>query len=369
MIKQWVMRFGRLVNRPQPFVLPQVKRICIFKIGAIGDVLMSTPMVHALRQLFPKARIDYWTGQWSATVISGNHDLNAVVAFDDATFYRKRPDLVFKLARQVAAQRYDLMFILDKHWSLGVFGRLCGVPVRIGFDREGEGFAHTNAVQYGPVKHEVDYYLDLAYRAGATSPRQPKLELALSAADKRFAQQFFRKHKLDPRKTIGIAAGGARNPGQRMAIRRWPVQGFAVVARALAREGLQLLWLGKSPEDDDVLPALRAAVPQGVNAIGKLALKQSAALMQQCKAVICNDSGIMHVAAAAGTPTVSVFGATDPHRKAPRGTQHRWVWKPINCVRAEMYGTYTEPRLIKNILKVQPKHVLKAVREAVKAHG
>lgn len=341
------------------------KRICVFKIGAIGDVLMSTPFVHALRQRFPKSRIDYWTGNWSAPVLAGNHDLDHVLAFDDATFLRKRVDLAIRLARQIAAQHYDVMFVLDKHWSLAVFGRMCGVPVRIGFDREGEGFANTVAIPYGPVKHEVDYYLDLAYAVGAKRVRQPKLELALGQGDRRFAKRFFAEHKLDARKTIGIIPGGAKNPGQQMAIRRWPVEGFAAVAKALTKEGWQIVLIGRSPGDDDVLPVMLEAVPSAVNAIGTSTLQQSAALMEQCRVVVCNDSGPMHLAAAVGTPTVSIFGATDPHRKAPRGAKHLWVWNPIDCVHAETFGVYTEPRLLKNILKVKPEHVLKAVHKQV----
>jgi lipopolysaccharide heptosyltransferase II len=342
--------------------LSRVRRLCIFKIGAIGDVLMSTPMVRALRQKFPKARIDYWTGKWSAPVLKGNRDLDSVVAFDDAAFYRKRPDLVMRLARQVRTQQYDLMFLLDKHWSLGTFGRLCGVPARIGFDREGEGFAHTIAVPYGPVKHEIDYYLDLAYAAGAKRVAQPKLELALNPSDRKFAAQFFRKHRLSPRKTIAVIPGGAKNPGQNMAIRRWPVDRFASVGKTLSDRGWQILLVGKSPGDDDTVDPMLKAAPRAVNAVGNLTLQQASALLSLCRLAICNDSGPMHLAGAAGTPTVSIFGATDPHRKAPRGRQHLWAWKPVDCVRAEMYGEYDEPRLIRNILKVQPQHVLRAAR-------
>ncbi len=341
-------------------------RICIFKIGAIGDVLMSTPMVHALRQRYPKARIDYWTGQWSAKVLHGNRDLDSVVAFDDATFFKKRVDLVIRLARQIASQRYDAMLLLDKHWSLGTFGRLCNVPVRIGFDRNGEGFAHTITVPYLPVKHEVDYYLELAYKANAKKVRQPKLELALSQHDRIFAERFLKQHNLSPGKTVCIVPGGAKNPGQNMPIRRWPTEYFAIVAQALAREGWRILLVGKSPGDDDTLPVMLQAVPDAVNAIGDFTLQQSAALMKKCRVVICNDSGPMHLAAAVNTPTVSIFGATDPHRKAPRGPNHLWVWNPVDCVRAEAYGEYNEHHLVENILKVQPRHVLRAVHRLLK---
>ena len=365
MIRQIVSRTIRVKKNKIMDIKPT--RICIFKIGAIGDVLMSTPMVHALRQRYPKARIDYWTGSWSAKVLKGNKDLNSIISFDDKTFFNKRVDLIIALARQISAQRYDAMFLLDKHWSLGTFGRLCNVPVRIGFDREGEGFAHTIAVPYLPVKHEVDYYLELAYRAGAKKVKQPKMEFALSQQDQKFASDFFASHKLNPRKTIAVIAGGAKNPGQNMPIRRWPTEYFAFVAQALEKEGWQIILIGKSPGDDDTLPVMLQAVQNAANAIGDFTLQQSAALMQKCRLVICNDSGPLHIAAAVGTPTISIFGATDPNRKAPRGPKHLWVWNPIECVRAEAFGLYNEPRLMENILKVQPNHVIKAVHKLLKA--
>jgi lipopolysaccharide heptosyltransferase II len=356
----------RITIRKQAPEIRTPKRICVFKIGAIGDVLMSTPMLHALRQRFPNARIDYWTGTLSAAALADNEDINQVFAFDDTLFFKKRVGHALNLARQIASRKYDIMLNLDKHWSLGVFGRMTGIPVRIGFDREGEGFAHTVAVQYLPIKHEVDYYLELAYLIGAKRVAQPKLEMALSAADKKFAQQFFKQHNLDPKKTIAISAGGAKNPGQNMVIRRWPVGRFAEIARALAKEGWKILLVGKSPGDDHVLPAMLAAVPHAVNAIGNFSIKQSAALFQHARLLVCNDSGPMHIAAAVGTPTVSVFGPTDPHRKAPRGDSHKWIWHPIDCTQAEVFARYDEPHVLSNILKVKTEHVLKAIHQVIK---
>lgn len=361
-----IRRIFHAISRRKPSsVLIEPEKICIFKVGAIGDVLMSTPMVRALREKFPKALIDYWTGKWSAGILEGNPCLDNVFSFDDSVFHKKKPGLALKLAGRIRRQKYDVMFVLDKHWSLGVFGCLCGVPVRVGFDREGEGFAHTVAIPYLPVRHEVDYYLDLAYAVGAEKVSEPKLEFVLNADDEGFAENFFEQHGLVPERTIGFVPGGARNPGQDMAVRRWPVERFAQVAKVLSENGWQILLIGKSPGDDDVLPVMKKAVPDAINAIGNLTLKQSSALMKSCRVVLCNDAGPMHLACAVGTPTISIFGATDPRRKAPRGGQHKWLWSPVDCVRAEAYGKYNEPRLASNILKVQPGHVLKAVFELV----
>ncbi len=124
--------------------------------------------------------------------------------------------------------------------------------------------------------------------------------------------------------------------------------------------------IGRAPGDSHVVPSMLNAVPKAVNAIAEFNYKQSAALMQLSRVLVCNDSGPMHVAAAVGTPTVSVFGPTDPYRKAPIGPKHLWVWNRINNVYADAYSKYDEPHIINNILKVQPQHVLKAVNKIVK---
>jgi lipopolysaccharide heptosyltransferase II len=356
----------RVVIAKKQSSFPKPTRICIFKIGAIGDVLLTTPMVHALRQRYPKAIIDYWVGQWASKALYNNNDLDHVYAFDDDTFIKKRLDLAIRLARQIAVQKYDVMLVLDKHWSLGTFARLCNIPFRIGFERDGEGFAHNIAVKYGPLKHEMDYYLELAYRANAKRVKQPKIVFNLSREDKKYAELFFKAHNLNPRKTIGIVPGGAKNPGQENIIKRWPAEYFAIVAKELQKEGWQIILIGRSPGDDDARQVMLETAPNSVSAIGNCTLHQSGALLEKCRLVICNDSGPMHMAAAVGTPTVSVFGPTDPRRWAPRGKSHLWVWNPIDCTRAMKYGVYDDPRLQTNILKVEPKHVLKAVHKLLK---
>jgi lipopolysaccharide heptosyltransferase II len=371
MLRRVLVRIGSTGRRLIPVRAPdfsRVQRICIFKIGSIGDVLMTTPMLNAIRQRFPKARIDYWTGRYSAEVLLGNRDLDEVVTFDEAAFNKKKLGMLRSLAKHVAARRYDLMFLPDKHWAMSIFGLWCRVPIRIGFDRGGENLGHTIAVNYWRVKHEVDYYLDLAYAAGAKRVPKPGLFLPLRKEHAGFAKAFFAKHKLVAGRTIAFAAGGARNPGQNMASRRWPTERFAEVARQMMKDGWQVLLIGKSPSDDEATNRMLAAVPGAVDATRSgMTIKQTAALIKKSRLLICNDTGPMHIAAAVGTPTVSVFGPTDPRRKAPRGDNHLWVWRPVECTRAEVYGVYDDPRIANNILKVQPKDVLAAARQLLKA--
>jgi ADP-heptose:LPS heptosyltransferase len=134
------------------------------------------------------------------------------------------------------------------------------------------------------------------------------------------------------------------------------------------KDGWQVLLIGKSPGDDEVAKLMLKHAPGVVSGVtADITPKKTAALIQRSRLLICNDTGPMHLAAAVGTPTVSVFGPTDPRRKAPRGDNHLWVWRPVECTRAEVYGVYDDPRIANNILKVQPKDVLAAARQLLKA--
>lgn len=368
MLRRVLVGVGSRVRKIMPKKktrLIKVRKICVFKPGAIGDVLMTTPFLKALRQRFPNAQIDYWVGKNSAFLLAKNQNINRVITFDEHNALGKRAFRMLALAQKVHNTNYDVMFMLDFSYLANVFAAACRVPVTIGFDRGGEGFPLTLSIPYGKVKHQIEYYLDLAYLVGAKRITEPRMEFKLSTDDMKFAEQFFKKHKLNPARTIAIAPGGARNLGQDMPSRRWPAERFAQIAQKLAEQGWQMLLIGRSPGDDEPVPAMLNAAPKAVNAIGNFNYRQSAALMRLSRLLICNDSGPMHVAAAIGTPTVSIFGPTDPRRKAPLGAKHLWLWNPVNNTYADAYADYKDPRLIRNILKVTPGKVLNAVNRLV----
>ncbi len=318
----------RLTSMMRPHHLPDfrtVRSICLFKTGAIGDVLMTTPLVRTLRARFPQARIDYWVGSWSAPVMKNNPHLDHIIAFDEKHILRRNPLAVHRLAHAIRRQRYDLMFVLDFSYLANVFAAWCRVPIRIGFDRNGGGFPNTLNVPYGKRIYDVDSYLHLARLVGAR-PRAHQIELVLTASEKKFAQAFFQKEKLLPTTTIGIAPGGARNPGMTLDIKRWPAERFAAVAEALTRKGWRVLLIG-GPDDRDAAAVVQQHVPTAINAVGRFPLRRSAALIKQCASLICNDSGPMHLAVAVGTPVIALFGPTDPKKLAPRRQHDRVLWK------------------------------------------
>ncbi|MEM4254075.1 MAG: lipopolysaccharide heptosyltransferase II [Candidatus Woesearchaeota archaeon] len=332
MIKRAIVGIGSRIRKILPAKMPDfsmVRKICIFKTGAIGDVLMTTPLLRALRKRFSRARIDYWVGEWSAPVLENNPHIDRVISFNERPFYKKNLIAINNIARKIRNEKYDLMIILDFSYLANMFGTLCKVPIRIGFDRNGEGFPNTLNAPYGKRMHDVDSYLEIARVVGSKSICQKEIELFLTNDEERFARMFFRKHKLNPARTIAIAPGGAKNPGMTLNIKRWPAERFAKLAERLSKRGFQILLVG-GPDDIDAAEIVKERVPNAVDATGKTSLRKTAALIKRCRRLVCNDSGLMHIASAVNTPVTAIFGPTDPIKLAPRGPKDKYLWKHPN---------------------------------------
>ncbi|MBW2981182.1 lipopolysaccharide heptosyltransferase II [Candidatus Woesearchaeota archaeon] len=315
------------------------RKILIIRSGAIGDVLMTTPLIKSIRSRFPKSEISYLCGKWSKEAIETNHDVDKLIVFDDDIIFKKKLFRVFKLVKKIKKQKFDLCFILDKSYLWNLFAYFCRVPVRIGFDRFGEGFSNTHNVRYDGSKHEVDYYLDIARLINAKV--YDKMEFFVAKKDVIFADKFFSRNKLS--NVIGIAPGGAGNPGQKMFAKRWPKGKYEKLIEVLLKKHDIILFGGKNDVEitREILNNLRN---KGLNnkildTAGKVNLKQTAALMKKCKLVISNDSGPMHLAVAVGAPLIAIFGPTDPKRFGPRkGVVLR---KKIKCTPCyDVYGRF-----------------------------
>ncbi len=325
------------------------KKILIIRSGAIGDVVMTTPLIKALRKRYPNAEIDYLVGNWSKKVLEGNPYLNRIITFDDKIVYEKNWREVKKLAEEIKKEHFDLAFVSDKSYHWGILAYLMGIKFRIGFDRFGEGFAYNLSVPYDGSKYEVDYNLELAELVGAdTGDKQ--MEIPLSEAEEDFATAFFRKNKLKGR-TIGIIAGGAKNPGQTMSLKRWPLENYIKLIRQLDNEGYSILLLD-GPGDRDVLEKIISEIKSSrVVDTSRYKLKEVIALMKRCDLVITHDTGPLHMAAATGTKVIALFGPTPAHRFAPKNAVVLDT-KTEKCPCYDIYGNYTacaEPECMKKI--------------------
>lgn len=340
------------------------KKIMLFKIGALGDVLMTTPFVRQLRKAFPRAEIVYYVGKYAADVLQGNKNIDRVEIFDQNIFYKKNAIRALSLRNKIRKERFDVAFVFDKHWSFGLFIKLCGIPARIGFNRNGEGKYHTHSIIYQQVQHEVHYYLSLLEAIGIKpNNNDTQLDLPLAKKDLSFADKFFKAHKLKG-KIIGIVPGGGKNPGEKEPIRRWAIEKMMELVRRLS-ENHKILLIG-GPEDVELCENIIIFLKSKniISAAGKASRKQSATLMKKCSVIVCGDSGPMHIASAVNNRIVSLFGPTNPKRKAPLHKESIAIWHDQDIYEEdyELYGRLPDLRK-RWMTKITVKEVEEAVRK------
>lgn len=298
-------------------------KILLWKIGALGDVVMTTPLVRQLRRAAPLASIDYLTGHRCTAVLAGNPHLDRVVGFDESILYAGQATRIPELLALVRG--YDCVFTLDKHWVFALVARLARVPMRVGFRRRAhEALLLTHTVRYGALRHEIDCYLDLAQAAGWPVAREDRqLEAPASSP--------FACHPG----TVVLINSGGNNANESSNVRRMPDELFRGLVDACAARQ-PVAFLGSAGEAGYYE---RFAGPGRSNLCGRTDLAQAVTVLREAARVITTDTGLMHIAGAVNRDVTAVFGPTHPLRKCPPGA--RWAWRDEDRYdpRYELFGT------------------------------
>lgn len=304
-------------------------KVLLWKIGALGDVVMTTPLVRQLRRKLPHAQIDYLVGRSFRGVLEGNPHLDRVRDFDDGVLFGARAGGLGAILAKLRG--YDVIYVLDKHWIFTWLARLSGTPQRIGFDRRRyEGWPLTASVPFGPLRQDVHYYLDLLEAAGFPVDREDtRLELPPVA-----------EYEIPAPYVVAINAGG-NNPGETSDVRQMPRPLFEGLVQHLARKR-QVVFLGSRPERAYYEPF--ASAYGAMNLCGTTSLAQSWGVLAKAAAVYTTDTGLMHMAGAVNDKVLGIFGPTHPLRKCPPGA--RWLWRAehMHDPRYELFGRVPKGR-------------------------
>jgi lipopolysaccharide heptosyltransferase II len=349
-IGSYLFSFKKRVNKPQ-----RINKILLFKIGAIGDTLLTTPLVRSLRQRYPDVVIEYAVGAWSASALKDNADIDRVIPFADEIVLNKRVGSFLKLIKKLRRNHYDVVLVLDRAWQAGVIGALIG-GYTVGFDRFGEGFALNYTIPYGvephnKAPHDIDMYLALGQHLDCgTSDRA--MVISSSEQDRKLATRLLENIPTDSLK-VALCPGGADNPYQQMAERRWLPKYYAELMDNLFAQQATIIIVGGKQDNkvvQKVLKSLRGQFDkhQFINLIGQTTLNEAAAVIAKTDIAVMHDTALMHVASAVQTPTIALFGPTNPNRKKPLGEEHQVIWNNSACssVEKEKQPCYWENSLL-----------------------
>ena len=286
----------------------RIRRIIIIRLAPLGETVLMTPVIRALRQGFPDAHIACMTDSIRTDLVRANPNLNEVIPYQSSL-----PRLIYGMAKR----SFQLAVILQPTFRLVLHTFLAGIPYRVGFETNSGGrrLLHL-AAPNNTNQHETARYLDVARLLGI-EPESDEPEVFVDEKSQAWASEFLRNAKINcDSLVIGL------NPGSGTTYRRWPVERFAEVGNWLHVEyNAQLIILG-GPREADLPLRIGGVNKRSNNRHYRCYAHAACRDHSEMQSFVSNDTGPMHLSTALKTTTVALFGASNPVQWAPIWPQH-----------------------------------------------
>jgi len=306
------------------------KRILIVRTDKVGDVILSTPVIKALRDTYPYAYITAMIRPYTKVVLEGNPYIDELMIYDKDG-KEKNWFGSLRFAWKLRKQRFDVAVILNPSNRGNLIPFLAAIPKRIGYNRK-LGFLLTDKIKdtkHMGQKHEIEYNLDLVRHLGI-EPQDKNMFMPKMEDSENWAKDIFIKEKIGFNDELIVI-----NPASSDKSKMWPADRYAAVADRLAGKGYRIIILG-GPGDrqitDEVFKNMRQPA---INMVGNNNISQAASLLRRCQVFISTDTGPMHLASSVGIPIVAIFGRKDkglsPVRWGPMSNKSCVLQKDPGC--------------------------------------
>jgi heptosyltransferase-2 len=264
---------------------------------------------------------------------------------------------MFHIIGSIRKRRFDLAILFQNAFEAALLAYLGGVPMRIGYSREGRGFLLTHKIKTTEAiskKHQSEYYLSILTSMGWKGESSKPI-LYVGQSNLAMAEDLMRTYDIGPKDFVIAMSPGAIFGKAK----QWPHDRFAKIGDwAVERWGAKVIVMGSHRETDLCESLRRIMKHKSVNVSGKTTLGEAMGVISRCQLFVTNDSGLMHIAAALNVPTVAIFGSTDPSATGPQGLRTRIVRHEIDCspcFRSECKRDY------QCMLSIEPEEVWKAM--------
>ncbi len=328
----------------------EVNRVLVVRLRSIGDTVLTTPSLDALRRFLPNARIDILLEDWVAPVLQGFDAVDNVLSF-------KKDDLKsrLKMALQIRRNKYDAVINLHGGTTSGFFVRASSAKYRIGYDfyRYQRFYTHifpiADCIKFwqSDKLHSAEQMLGLLGLAGIPIEDKPKSRL-----------------NVITNYELRITNYALLHPVAAFDTKQWATENFARVAEYLSEKGLQIVAVA-TKKVREVLEKLQNLAKVSIKAFDDLSLPEITALASNAEIFIGNDSGIAHIAAAVQTPSVVIFGSSNrTHWRPWTDAPNEIVFENLPCQPCDGYfcKEFDAPKCI---LSVKTESVFQAIEKVL----
>ena len=302
-----------------------VRRILVVRLRSIGDTVLATPSLFALRRFVPQAKLDILLEDWVAPVLDGSDLIDRVI-----TIPRHSNAARARVARELHRVNYDVVYNLHGGTTATFLTRATGAKHRVGFTTYQYSRLHNHAapppleIWQRPTLHSVEQQLALIGWTGVPVTDRPPTKLKVTSQAAASMARQLTDNGIAENEAIALI-----HPAAAFATKQWATKNFAQVVEAIRARGFTPVAV-VAPNEKPVLQALKNFSSMRVVGFDNLSLPEITALASRAKLFVGNDSGIAHIAAAVGAPCVVVFGSSNIAHWRP------WTTKPNEIAREEM---------------------------------
>jgi heptosyltransferase-2 len=343
------------------------KRILAFVPNWVGDAVMATPALAALRKRFPEARIVAAVRPYVSEILEGARFVDEVRGLDGLkTSVEARAFL--RDTMTLRRERYDVAVLFTNSFRSALMAFLAGARTRVGYAREGRAWLLTERLEAKRADGEylpgpmIDYYLELTGALGAETCDR-RMRLAVTDGEAKAAADVVAEFHVETRKPMAVITPGAAFGSAKC----WLAASFAAVADELSAKGYEVVVL-TSPKERGTAELIGQKAKHALKATWRADMKLGTlkALISRAAVLVTNDSGPRHIGAAFGVPVVTIFGSTDERWSDTGYGREVIVTKNVDCAPCMLRVCPTDHRCMELIT---PGDVLTAVDEALTRPG
>lgn len=301
--------------------------ILVIKVSALGDVVLVTPSLRAIRKHFPKAKIVCLVGKKARKILQGCPYIDELMVYDPQDKHRGWWG-VLRLAKKLHTYHFDKVIDFQNNRKSHLLGYLTLANERYGYDNKKWGRLLSHGVnnphvELAPVPHQFEVLKLLGIK-----PKDDFCELWPSAQDQKHVDALFEAEWLgNTRNIVGIHVAASA----RWSTKNWPLEHIAKLCDVLAAKNIRVCLTGVDADRYDVERLLKMTKAKPANFVGKTDILQLAALMKRCRVFVSPDSAPLHVAASVGTPFVALFGPTSSRRHLPPAKRYVVLESELSC--------------------------------------